>query len=228
MQFLRSTPLGPTGRRSVLAALGMMTGLLLLVNESHAATIRFELGGTVTGAPPSFSMLGVDTGVPISGYFEFDSTTPASAPEGSSLEEYRFPIVAAAFEVGDYRLVARPNCCDSISVSTDAFHVNFGLQDDPDILRFDAFTFSVIAAEGQSLFSNNSLPLEPPDLSLTENGTLIGLLFGGANDPDVFGSRPSILFDVDRLVLAGANVPEPGTAILMALGLAALGVRRRT
>jgi len=229
MQFQRSSALSRTGRRSGPPALGVMIGLLLLANESGAATIRFELSGTVTGATRGFPTLGVDAGVPISGYFEFDSTTPAEEPGGGLRNFFDFPIVDAALEVGDYSLVSRPNCCDHISVTTHDYWVHFGLQDDPDILSFDAFDFSVLAAEGQSLFPNNLLPLEPPDLSLAANGVARGRIFGGAHDHDVFGTRASIHFEIDRLVLvdSGANIPEPGTAVLFGLGLAGLGAWRR-
>jgi hypothetical protein len=176
---------------------------------ASADSVRFAFSGTVTDATPAiFADLGVVPGVTIEGRYDFDPDTPRdpSSPSG----RYKDPFIQVFLQVGSYTASGPVGaCCDGISVTESDYGVNVGLADTPDRMRFETLQIQLRAGP-VPFFPDDSLPTEPPDLSLVDSIFFVRF-FGGTTQPEP-PSRASIRFSLDalrRVLLVGVDV-RPG------------------
>jgi len=222
-----------TARRGFRSLLGACALILVLPVAPAAATpIELLLRGTVsTVTPASLDTLGVQARTPLEARIVYDSETPARGTSSGDRAEFDNPFLAANVRVGDLEFVLRGGCCDRISIGRESFSLDVGLDDSaiPERFKSTALRINLIAPDGSEFFPDTSLPrsfesLLPADL-------LAGLsprVLGATNDPDAFptefggASRFNILFGIDSI--SADPIPEPGSALLLGLGLAAMGM----
>jgi hypothetical protein len=172
-------------------------------SANSATSIRFAFSGTVTAATPVvFAALGVVSGATIDGYYDFDPNTPH---DPQSTGTYRNPITDVFIQVGSYTARGPIGaCCDAITVTDLSYSVNIGLADTPDLLTFETLQIH-LRAGAVPFFADDSLPTEPPDLSLVDpGGFAVSRFFGGTTQPEP-PTRAGIDFTLDKLEL----VPFP-------------------
>jgi hypothetical protein len=179
------------------------TGALMALapHADAAAPVRFAFSGTVTFATPViFADLAVVPGTTIEGYYEFDPDTPRDPSSGS----YRDPFTDVFLQVGSYTAHGPiGGCCDRIGVTESSYAVGVHLPDTPDLVRFEALEIFLRAGD-VPFFGDDSLPIEPPDLSLVDQSPIFARFFGGTTQPEP-PTRAFINFTLDELSL----VPVP-------------------
>ena len=139
-------------------------------------------------------------GATIEGYYEFDPSTPRDPGLGST--SYDDPFTDVFLRVGSY--TARgpiPACCDSIGVDEFRYSVFVGLLDTPDLITFATLEIQFVAGS-VPFFADDSLPIEPPDLSLVNQSPIRARFHGGTTQPEP-PSRATINFILDELRLVG-------------------------
>jgi hypothetical protein len=181
-------------------------------STTSATSIRFVFSGTVTAATPEiFAALGVVPGATIDGYYDFDPNTPRN-PDGNPT--YRHPFTDVFIRIGSYTARGPVGACrDAITVTDSLYAVNVGLTDTPDLLRFETLQFH-LRAGAVPFFDDDSLPLEPPDLSLVDPSASALIRFFGATTQPEPPSRARIEFALDALWLAPVPVEldiKPGS-----------------
>jgi hypothetical protein len=178
----------------------------LVATASHAdaaAPVRFAFSGTVTFATPViFADLGVVPGTTIEGYYEFDPDTPRDP--SSTFGSYSDPFTDVFLRVEGYTAHGPiGGCCDHIGVTESSYAVSVHLPDTPDRVRFEALEIFLRAGD-VPFFADDSLPIEPPDLSLVDQSPIFARFFGATTQPGP-PSRAFINFILDALYL----VPVP-------------------
>lgn len=184
--------------RCFIATVALM---VLAPHADAAAPVRFAFSGTVTFATPViFADLAVVPGTTIEGYYEFDPDTPRD-PSSSS---YRDPFTDVFLQVGSYTAHGPiGGCCDHIGVTESSYAVGVHLPDTPDLVTFETLEIFLRAAD-VPFFGDDSLPIEPPDLSLVDQSPIFARFFGGTTQPEP-PTRAFINFTLDELSL----VPVP-------------------
>jgi hypothetical protein len=222
--------------RSLLLSLVV---LALGARTAVAVPITFGFTGTITffeedyEQPPSELMFdgSIAPGVAFSGEYTFDSDA-VGVPSGNPdilLRYFQSGVpFGAHLEVGNYRFDwdnLRITVIDSITDIYDVVGVQDGAIQGP---IPPPFSFWGVEMEGRwhdddgAILSSTQLPLLPPPLSAFEKRELFVL--GYIDYSPVQDGNFTIIGTVETLFL----VPEPGTALLLGLGLAGLaGVRKR-
>ncbi|GEM_PF-5975797 len=223
---------------------------LLLAPASPALAIPVELTftGSLTEVPDVYRSLGLAGGDPIKGTLIYESDTPSITDRGGA-SGYHDPFLGAWVRLGQndaYTLGGRDGCCDKITVATDRVSFNIALEDSPDLMRFETLAFDIDPGGPIPYAFRGPLPTTLSAKEFDAPGRQ-HRIFGGATDPDQAGTtRLSLLFDLARVdirpfegdldKLQGGDrpqdpktppVPEPGTALLLGLGLAGLAGRSR-
>ena len=180
------------------------------VSPTSAASIRFAFSGTVTAATPEiFAAFGVVPGATIDGYYDFDPNTPRDAYSHDA--SYNDPFTDVFLRVGSYTARGPIGaCCDVISGRESVYQVIVGLADTPNLVRFG--TLQILFSAGDvPFFADDSLPTQPPDLSLVDPGGFgFVRFFGGTTQPEP-PTRAQIDFTLDELQLVVELDIKPGS-----------------
>jgi hypothetical protein len=220
-------------RRVLRKLLVVVAGMLVLpVAEASATPIALSLRGTVTEATPFLASLGVSALTPLEARIVYDSETPPSPSSPTNFDAFDNPFLEADVRVGDLVFGLRSDgCCDSISIRPDQFQLGVALEErSTNLLRIEMLRIKLRAPEGDSFFEDTSA-LPRGFETLLPAADVFGLppshsLSGATTDPDAAGAfRFGIAFEIDSI--SATPVPEPGYALLVGLGLAALGLRTR-
>jgi hypothetical protein len=228
-------------------SIGIAAGFGLLVSliggPASAVPITFGFTGTITGlveefsgvsglpSPPTTVLDGsIAPGVGFTGQYTFDSDA-VGTPRTSTTVSYNFAGLGF-FEVGNYHFTMSPSLRITITDQTpgagsDGYILAGGIDEivGPVLSGFslDGNDFRAPWLEDLdgSALSGTDLPLTPPPLSEFEMRALSVLGYienpetGEEGDLEISGT-------FDTLFL----VPEPGTALLIGMGLAGLALRR--
>lgn len=198
----------------------------------HARLITFAFEGVVTsisGEPHDY-FPAADDGVPVSGTYTFESTTPDTNPDPNR-GQYDHAVKQIVFRVGPDALVIGPPFNAGISVANQPF----GPIDDEEYSvfattdiggSFSIFEIQLFNVDSDGALTSDALPLTPPDISKFDFRRI--LLNVGASD-FAPGEAPSFVIDaaLTSLTLVPAEVPEPAMPALVGLGLLLINARRR-
>ena len=190
--------------RCLVVTAALVATASLGASAASATSVRFAFSGTVTAATPAvFAAFGVVPGATIDGYYDFDPNTPRDPDTNGPT--YRDPFTDVFIRVGSYTARGPIGaCCDAIGVAESLYTVNVGLADTPDLMRFETLQIQ-LRAGAAPFFSNDSLPTQPPNLSLVDPGGFgFVRFFGGTTQPEP-PTRAQIDFTLDELQL----VPVP-------------------
>lgn len=158
---------------------------LVIGTTSQAFPVIFAFRGNVTEVTGGFAgfLRGVAPGVPFTGFYVFESTTPNSAPPGGEgefgLYEHMRPPAGVFVAVGRHTFFSRPRRPDfSIIANNDAGFAGtdeYGFVSERNVAlprvpgdRLDIHWYA--QTFNNQLFSDNSLPLDPPDLNVLGGG----------------------------------------------------------
>ncbi len=192
-------------RRIMLSALG----ILCFSITARAAPVTWEFTGQLTSVRDlDGSLEGVfSVGMPLSGQYTFESTTPDSSYIDPTYGRYEDAVTSISGIVGEVPFFEIPGLTGSISVFNDVFIAGFDGYSVFGVTEFlgapVSFTLTLGDTTG-SVFFDDSLSLTPPDLSAFDSN-----FFGLELEPD--GDALSGEFTV--------LVPEPGTLVLMVLSV---------
>jgi hypothetical protein len=210
----------------------LATALLICLSTpvAHAALITWTFTGVVRDSvnapiPPGLSSLGVAIGAPVTGFVEFESSTPAVNPSDPTVANYSGAVVNAAVSVGTWSLAIDPaGLFNQAVVSNTAGAPGEFLSAnmlDPGGIASAPYLALELSKHGATLWPGKAMLLTPPALS--------------ALDP--YGADPTSAwgFGTDVAIFDGAGmelhaqltslVPEPEIAALMAMCALALGIR---
>jgi PEP-CTERM motif len=202
---------------------GLVALATFVAGEAHASPITFDFSGNVTQVPvldPSDPFGGtIAFGTPFTGSFTFESLTLDSDPAATSAS-YQMTCgspLGLAVTIGG-----------NLFTATDFLAINLqnGFSDFYGVLACVVacgadltISLSFIASAGGAL-SGTALPLVPPDLA---NFDLATFALSGFID----GNQVQIDGDITSLSVDGNPIPEPGTLLLFAAGMAAFRRYRR-
>ena len=201
--------------------LTIAVGALGFVVSAHPALgrlITFEFAGEVTYVQDDNALLpdGVGLGSSFSGSYTFESTTPDSSPDRPTSGLYEGAIVAVAGEVGHVVFAGPTGTHNSISVLNDFIPGGFDHYAADAYVDFLSKTlkFSVtFRDESGTVFLDDSLPLFPPP---RESLGPVGFWLNASSEE--FSMRGEVI----------SLVPEPGTVVLVGLGVLLARRRART
>jgi hypothetical protein len=240
------------------AVVGTLAGILVLVNAGFASAVTtryITVAGsniqvlaqrTDTNAIVFQGPLLMDAGM-AGGYVDFDPAglptifgfgTPAGTIEDFSLN---LPTGATAYPItnfGDHDEFQIIGGAISAGAGfTTEFNVNGAIQGGPytKLVNFDAFDLQSVVPDiiGGSLNFSNPLETFTPTVSFGILAMTMQLddIVLGTFDGAAFG-EPGVTVEITASINWDGEsigpVPEPSTALLMSLGLAALSMRRRT
>ena len=220
-----------------LFTLLIATGIIVAGSASAITTWQFDgnirTEGNSTTFSPALVALGIDVGAPISGYFAYDETVPDDVP---ALDRgvYDSAVLWGEFTVGSVTIsVPAAGVINTVIVDTDVYHsptdqtfgiismTGGGFSPDLDI----GFTFLELVASDLSVIASDDIPVVPPDLAdLTTFDELFPFpwLTSFGFSSSAAGGSGLVRAEITSLTA----VPEPSTALLVALGLLGLGARR--
>ncbi len=192
-------------RRSILSAVG----ILCFSITARAAPVTWEFTGQLTLVNDlDGSLEGVfSVGMPFSGQYTFESTTPDSSYIDPTFGRYEDAVTGISGILGEVPFFETPGLAGSISVFNDVSIAGFDGYGVSGVTEFLGarvrFTLSLGDTTG-SVLLDDSLPLTPPDLSGFDSTLFILEL-----EPDgdaLFGEITSL-------------VPEQGTLVLMVVSV---------
>ena len=198
--------------RYLVVTAALLVTAPLGASATSATSIRFAFSGTVTAATPEvFAALGVVPGATIDGYYDFDPNTPRDAYSHDAW--YNDPFTDVFLRVGSYTARGPIGaCCDVISGRESVYQVIVGLADTPNLVRFG--TLQILFSAGDvPFFADDSLPTQPPDLSLVDPGGIMRILFQGGTGGTTHPGPPTrawIHFTLDELQLVVELDIKPG------------------
>jgi hypothetical protein len=197
--------------RSVTIAIGTV-GLAFWSAPVSGFPVTWEFAGEVTFVSDRSDFLGgaVTVGDPFSGSFTFESTTPDRDPKDPIFGIYLNALSSVSGEAGGVQFSGPlSGTGDILTVTTvindhPTFHDTYGIRAFVDLLGAPVmFEWSFRARDG-AIFSDDSLPVVPPDLALLDTARL-ELFSESAPFVGTIGGDITLL------------VPEPGTLCLLTL-----------
>jgi hypothetical protein len=203
--------------RSIRLWLPRMAAFLFLSAPTSAVAVDIDLSGAVTGTlinAPGASFAQTFDGQTVSGIEIVGApTSPLSLAPAGIIETARW---------GNRSLLSQPDNSAPLSILLDNTAISFtwsmGYASAGSPLQADFF-----ASDG-SLVNSATLIMEEgyTEYSLLGFGAFDGITFHGNTDPS--GVR---FMQMSYALASGAVIPEPSTALLLAIGLAGLAIRRR-
>lgn len=201
-------------RRKTLAILigGLMVGIG--ASSARASLITWEFAGEITRVLDDDGSLGgmFTEGTLFSGQYTFESSTPDSWPHVLDRARYADAVTSVSGVVGEVPFFALPSLTGRIFVYDNFDGDSYSGYGAAEFLGAPVEFHLLLSDSTGSVFSDDSLPLSPPDLSLFDS-THFSLELGP--DGDVLAGELTSL------------VPEPGSLALMVVGLSCLTRRRK-
>ena len=205
-------------RRNIVLA-SLVSGLAMgLAGPAEGALITFEFGGQVTSITDASNFLQgrIVVGQAYSARYTFDSQAPDIVPYDLRVGEYY--CVDSSFQmIFGSQAVTVPRT--AIGVADNTFGDSYGLSAIgvvPGAFPITELDLSLEERTG-TVFVDDSLPLRPPDLT-----RFTTRLFSFYGDP-----TPTTYYSVRANVAYIRAIPEPGTLLVLSLGLGAVLARRR-
>lgn len=203
--------------------LGVIIGSLLTVgsvNRAGAYPVTWEFAGAITFVSDENDFLGgaVTVGSAFSGSYTFESTTPDGSPDDPTRGTYSDAITTLSGQVGTVSFfgavgtVNRLTIFDDLSISDSD---QYGISVDIELLGKTVVFRWILFDATASVFSDDSLPLSPPDLGSFYTRRL-----------DIFSESETNPFFLSGQLTS--LVPEPGMLLLLGVGALALAKRGYT
>ena len=180
-------------------------GLAAVASPTAGSPITWEFAGELTLVRDDDGSLGgvFGVGTLFSGMFTFESTTPDSSPVNLGFGNYEGALTSVSGRVGAVPFLERPGLAGSITVFDDFGGDGFSVSAATEFLGASVRFGLTLGDSTGSIFSDDSLPLTPPDL-----GSLDLTVFFLALEPDG---------DLLRGELTQLT-PDPGTLVLLLIG----------
>ena len=187
-------------------------------SRAHAVPVTFNFSGTISFSDPALASIMV--GQPITGSYTFESTTADTNPL-SFIGNYLHTLQSGSITVGAYTGNITGGSINVLNTTLlDNYNIEAQVSGAPLASGFQLTNISLSMC-GQFPSSGDALPTSPGDLSGFSD-TLTLLLFpNNAGSLGLAGSFSPIILS--------AAIPEPGTFLLLGLGLFLLAfwVRRK-
>ncbi len=206
--------------------------LFVVTAPAHAASIVFRFHAEIQGGDNADGLLdpvgGLNLGSTVSGYFVVDDTV-ADSNGSANFGSYQGAVIGMAVDLGSLELIYLPLAGSTNDTFVlDDFVIGPGPVDGyaTDVLGapaslgatvFDTADFHfTLASSDTSILSSDAVPGAQP--------TAQAGAFDRFNEFTLSGMAGSDSFSITGII---TQVPEPGTAPLVALGLSYLAIRRR-
>lgn len=198
----------------ILVAVGG-SAILLPFRQARAELITFSFEGQITELLGDVGFLGgsVPVGAAFSGSYTFDSNTPDSVPL-PELAEYENTLTAFTLYLGNHVLVGsglqdQIQVWNNLDQEGDLYYVQDAT---PYLLARQAVCTFILSDSTGTSFSNDELPILPPDLlSFDDRKFQIG---GPAGSFFIVGTVSTL-------------VPEPKTLVLLGISALSLHMAKR-
>lgn len=194
----------------------------MAAGHADAAQFRFVITGTVATVDDVGNLYGgaISVGMPFSGSITYDTTMVDIDPTseiGRYDEDPVGSLMGLTMSVGGFDITTNPVVSDGTIVvrsDTDLFITRINELDStgPPI---DGLEFLLHSSVNDAAITADTIPFDF-DLTAFDTTTLSFVTQSGTDFAFVFG-------DIETLI----HNPEPGTAVLLGLGLVAIGLKRR-
>ncbi len=213
--------------------LGILVATLLLAGPSKAATVIYSFHAQIQGGDNTDGLLdpvgGLNVGSTVRGWFALEDTI-LDGNSSPNFGDYTNAVVAMRVDLGALDLVYAP----LTGATNDTFMLNdFVIGPVPtdgygiDVLGADGHLGATVfdSADFHFTLASSDTSLANVDAIANPQPTAQALVFDRLNEFSLAGTSGGDSFSITGVI---TQVPEPGTATLLGLGLTALAIRRRS